>query len=82
MSMREPIEKLLEAADISGIVTHYLLVVAIADTDGNERIINLMSDGSGMMNHLGLVQAAKLTAEQRYYASDEDDDEGEEDDPA
>ena len=72
--MDDILESLLEKAGISGIVTNWMLVAAIADTDGNEKIINLTSDGTGVVNHLGLAKAASLTAEQRYYEGDDEDD--------
>ena len=75
MDLREALQDNLRDQGVEGVVTHYVLTVALTGRDNSERIINIASEGVGAAMHLGLTNAAKLTAEQRYYSGDEEGDE-------
>lgn len=73
MDLREALQERLNEQGVEGVVTHYVLTVALTGKDNIERIINIASEGVGAAMHLGLTSAARLTAEQRYFSGDEDD---------
>jgi outer membrane lipopolysaccharide assembly protein LptE/RlpB len=77
MDLRDTLQDGLREQGIEGIVTHYVLTVAVTGVDDKEQIINITSDGVGAAMHLGLTAAAQLTAEQRYYSFDDEEEDDE-----
>lgn len=71
--LRDALQEQLADKGVPGVVTHYLLMVTVHSMEGGEAILTIGSDGLGMAQHFGMAAAAKLTAEQRYYAGDEDE---------